>query len=157
MKKKTVNLSDFAKVLGADNKAQMDKLHEATLRGIAKSIPMLVKKSPVDTGLYAQSWMFEKKEWGAVLGNVAPHAAIIEYGARPFTPPIAPLLAWAKRVLGDGSQPPNYSSHVWALAKSVQKKIASEGMKPRHILEDAIPEILENIKEEYLNGDNGES
>ena len=151
---KVVSLKDFANELGADTPERIESLKEATLMGIARSIPTLVKASPVDTGLYAQSWDFRKEEWGAVLGNYAPHAAIIEYGARPFTPPIKPLLEWAKRVLKDSSQPPDYSERVWALARGTQNKIKAEGMKPKSIMEKTIPEILDNIKAEYqrLNG-----
>lgn len=127
----------------------MEDLHKATVLGIAQSIPDLVERSPVDTGLYAQSWDFTETEFGAIVGNYAPHAAIIENGARPFTPPIGPLLAWAKRVLKDPSQPPEYSSEVWALAKGTQKKIASFGMEPKHIMEQMIPTIIERIKAEY--------
>ena len=146
---KTVSLSNLAEELKAYSEKQISDLKQATLLGIAKSIPDLVEASPVDTGLYAQSWDFHEEEWGAVLGNYAPHSPIIEYGARPFMPPIKPLLAWAKRVLKDGSQPPNYSSEVWALAKYTQKKISEVGIKPRHVMENAIPQIIENIKAEY--------
>ena len=153
-KVKSVSLKDFQKELGAFTKKQIEDLKHATLLGIAASVPHLVETSPVDTGLYAQSWGFNKEEWGAVVGNFAPHSPIIEFGARPFTPPIDPLLAWAKRVLRDSSQPPDYSPEVWALAKGTQKKIAAEGMKPRSVLEKAIPKIIENIKAEYrkMNG-----
>ena len=102
----------------------------------------------MDTGLYAASWDFTVEENAVVLGNYAPYAGVIEYGARPYTPPIGPLLAWAKRVTGDPSQPPNYSSRVWALAKAVQAKIEAEGQAPRHIMENMIPKIIENIREE---------
>lgn len=154
MGKKTVALKDLARELDAYTDKQVENLKQATLLGIAASVPHLVETSPVDTGLYAQSWDFRKEEWGAILGNTAPHAPIIEYGARPFTPPIGPLLAWAKRVLQDGSQPPNYSPEVWRLAKGVQKKISEQGMRPRAVMENAIPQIIENIKAEYqkLNG-----
>jgi hypothetical protein len=84
-----------------------------------------------------------------ILGNHAPHAPIIEYGARAHWAPIAPLLAWAKRVLQDPSQPPNYSSHVWGLAKYVQKKIATYDTKPKAVLQNALPEIIANIKQEF--------
>jgi hypothetical protein len=158
---KTVDLKDFAKEIGAYSKDQIEALKHATLLGIAQSIPMLVEKSPVDTGLYAQSWGFNKTETGAILGNSAPHSPIIEYGARPFKPPLAPLLAWAKRVLTNqkdeegkviktGKAEDGYSDAVWALAIYTQNKIDREGMKPKLVMQNAIPEILENIKEEYL-------
>lgn len=146
---KQVNLKEFANELGAYSDFHIQRLKEASLVGIADSIPDVVKASPVDTGLYAQSWGFNKEEWGAVIGNYAPHAPIIEYGARPFTPPLGPLLAWSKRVLQDPSQPPDYSPEVFRLAVGVQKKIKAVGIAPKHIMEDAIPEIIDNIKKEY--------
>jgi len=123
--------------------------------GVAKSIPDLVQASPVDTGLYAASWDFTVEEKSVILGNYAPYAGIIEQGARPFTPPIGPLLAWAKRVLRDRSQPPDYSPEVWALARGTQNKIAAQGMQPRHILEKTLPKIMQNIKEEVTFGGKG--
>lgn len=149
MSTKTVNLKDLAAELEAFSEKHLEELHVATVNGIARSIPHLVATSPVDTGLYAASWAFSQEEWGAVVGNFSPHAAIIEHGARPFTPPIKPLLEWAKRVLKDSSQPPNYSDQVWGLAKGTQNKIARVGMQPRKIMENAIPVIIENIRREY--------
>lgn len=144
-----VNLKDFSKELGKFTNATLEQQKQAVARGIARSIPDLVASSPVDTGLYAQSWDFTIDEEKAVIGNYAPYAGIIEYGARPFTPPIQPLLAWAKRVLNNGSQPPNYDSDVWALAKYTQKKISERGMEPRHVMENMIPTIIENIRKEF--------
>lgn len=148
MSVKVVKLENFANELKDFTEKTLQQQKAAVTSGLAKSIPDLVAASPVDTGLYAQSWNFTVDEQRAILGNYAPHAPIIEEGARPFTPPIGPLLAWAKRVLKDASQPPNYSERVRSLAYGVQKKIAAEGIKPRHILRDMIPKIIENIKAE---------
>jgi len=160
---KVVNLKDLANELEAYTDNQIDDLKAATVRGIAQSVPLLVERSPVDTGLYAQSWDFTPTEYGAVLGNYAPYSGVIEYGMRPgHWVPLAPLLAWAKRVLtgasgADGKtiqtgQPETgYSSEVWALARGTQRKIYERGLLPRHVMRDAIPEIIENIKREYLN------
>jgi len=145
---KTVQLNKFADVLREYPNLHIKQVKQGVASGLARSIPDLVAASPVDTGLYASSWDFTINEQEAILGNYAPHAAIIEEGARPFSPPIAPLLAWAKRVLGDGSQPPNYSEEVRSLAYGTQKKIAQEGMKPRKILENMLPTILDNIRQE---------
>ncbi len=143
-----VGLKDFAKELEDFTESTLKKQQFAVGSGLLKSLPTLVRNSPIDTGLYAQSWDFTIDEKSAILGNFAPHAPIIESGARPFTPPIGPLLRWAKRVLQDPSQPPDFSSDVWRLAKGTQKKIAEKGMKPRHILENALPEIIDNIRRE---------
>lgn len=136
----------------------VERLKEATYTGLLRSIPLLVQRSPVDTGQYASSWGVERRPEEVLIGNYAPHAPIIEYGARPFTPPIGPLLAWAKRVLQDPVTPSNpqdpsdYSEEVRALAFAVQKKISERGMPPRQILEKATPDIIQNIIEEYRRG-----
>lgn len=153
MATKVVRLEDFSKELRESNRNRLAEYKKAVVSGIVASVPDLVAASPVDTGQYAASWDFTADEEKAILGNFAPHAAIIEEGARPFTPPIGPLLAWAKRVLKDASQPPNYSQEVWALAKGTQNKIAANGMMPKHVLRKTIPTIIENIKQELrLNG-----
>lgn len=144
-----VSLEDLGKEIEGFSHAHIEEQKAAVVRGLARSLPDLAQKSPVDTGQYAASWDFTADENAAIIGNFAPHSPIIEYGARPFTPPIGPLLAWAKRVLKDPSQPPEYSSEVWALAKGTQNKIAEEGMRPRHILRDALPRIVDNIRKEF--------
>jgi len=145
---KTVKLQDLSSELKKDSKLRLEDQKKAVIKGMIRSVPSLVKNSPIDTGDYANSWDFSIEEKRAIIGNFAPHAPIIERGARPFTPPITPLLAWAKRVLNSSSQPPNYDSEVWALARGVQNKIAKEGMKPRNVLEKEIPNIIENIRAE---------
>lgn len=145
---RTVQLSEFANVLKKFSKTTIDEQRYAVTKGIIDSLPEVIKSSPVDTAQYANSWDFSVEENQVIFGNFAPHAPIIEAGARPFTPPIGPLLAWAKRVLNDPSQPPKYSSEVWALAKGTQNKIARVGMDPKHIMELHIPKIIENMRKE---------
>lgn len=157
MSTRRVNLEDFADELGDFGQYSVKAVKRAIVRGIARSIPDLVENSPVDTGLYAQSWDFHATEFGAIVGNYAPYAGVIEHGARPFKPPLPPLLAWAKRVLtgqhnaqGEkiqtGQPETDYAPEVWALAIHTQKKIEAEGMMPHHILENEIPRIIDNIR-----------
>jgi hypothetical protein len=148
MSTRIVKLENFADVLGEFSHLTLEKQRQGVVMGLARSIRMLVEASPVDTGLYAQSWDFTHDESSAVIGNYAPHAPIIEFGARPFTPPLKPLLEWAKRVLGSAAQPPDYDEAVQGLARYTQKKISEKGMAPRHILTNALPAIIENIKQE---------
>lgn len=146
--KKRIKLSEFAGELKNFVPERREEIRIATKKAVIQAVPDLVDASPVDTGAYASNWNFTELEKMVILGNFAPHASIIEKGARPFTPPIGPLLAWAKRVLKDPSQPPEFSDDVWRLAKGTQMKIAREGMKPRHVLENMIPQIIENIRNE---------
>jgi hypothetical protein len=148
MSREIVDLDDFSKRLGSWSTSHLEDRRKAVIAGIARSIPDLVAASPVDQGLYAASWMMTETETSAIIGNSAPYAGIIENGALPHWTPLEPLLAWAKRVTGDPSQPPDYSPHVWSLAIAVRNKIAEFGQAPKHILRDMIPKIIENIKEE---------
>ena len=143
-----VRMEDLARELGLNMKARQEEYKKAVIKACLDSLPLLVENSPVDTGQYAASWDVFVGELSVAIGNYAPHAAIIEYGARPFRPPLPPLLAWAKRVLKDPSQPPKYSSKVWALATATQKAIMTRGLPPRHIMENSIPAIIEAIKQE---------
>jgi len=143
---KTIKLSQLASELGIAARDIQEAQRGIVANAIIKEFPNIIKNSPVDTGLFSQSWDLVQTETSMLLGNYAPHASIIEYGARPFTPPIGPLLAWAKRVLQDPSQPPEYSSDVWGLAKGTQKKISELGMQPKGVMEKAIPKIIDQIK-----------
>lgn len=146
MTTKKVTLNEYLyKELPQLKKLTIEKQREIIADEIAKELVNLVKVSPVDTGLFAQSWDMSVSEKSISLGNTAPYAPQIELGARPFTPPIGPLLAWAKRVLQDPSQPPNYSQNVRGLAYGVQKKIAAQGMKPHRLLEQAVDAIMERV------------
>ena len=142
LKELAAEIPDFAAATVEDQK-------KAVVRGLFRSLPMLAEKSPVDQGGYAASWSVTEKEKSAIIGNFAPHAPVIEYGARPFTPPLGPLLAWAKRVLKDPSQPGSYSSRVYALAIGTQKKIAARGIEPKLVLTNALPDIIRNIEAEF--------
>lgn len=141
---KVISLDKFSEELGKYSKKSIKVYKETVIDILAKNMRYLAEQSPVDTGLYAQSWNLEVTEKEAILGNYAPHAAVIEFGARPFTPPIGPLLEWARRVL----QQPEVNDHCWALAKYTQKKISEEGMAPRNILGNAIDKIVGEIIEE---------
>lgn len=141
-----IKVDQFQRVLKKYLKKSKEEIKQASIETVVDYVPKLVKESPVDTGEYAASWDTSEEHDRVLLGNFAPHAPIIEFGARPFTPPLKPLLAWAKRVLKSGSQPPDYEPKVWALARATQRKIAKEGMQPKHVLTNAIPKILEDIK-----------
>lgn len=139
---KVVNLKDFAGVMRDYQHLSLRQQKAVVAKSIADNFKDIVKNSPVDTGLFAQSWDMIEDEKSIMIGNYAPHAAIIEFGARPFRPPIKPLLDWARRVL----QRAEHDSDVWALAKYTQAKIEAQGMKPKHILTDSLNKILNDIR-----------
>jgi hypothetical protein len=160
--KRVINLRDLAQ----DNLGFMDEiatdLVDGAERGLLRSIPLLVRETPVDTGQMASSWKVERADRSSVLLiNDAPHAVVVEFGARPFTPPIGPLLAWAKRVLqdpqtpDDPNDPASYSKEVRSLAFAVRAKIRERGMEPHNIVENNMDAIMANIVAEWKAGNNG--
>lgn len=147
---KVIKLDKFADELKRYQKKNIDNYRKSVADALMKALVRLVKKSPVDTGLFAQSWHLEIDEKKAIIGNSAPHGAIIEFGARPFTPPIKPLLEWAKRVL----KKPEIDDHCWALARYTQNKISEYGMEPKHILTNDIDNIMDDIRNNLKKGVN---
>ena len=145
---KRVDIRDFGREFRGYSKKLGKEFNRIVANQVVRAIPRLVEKSPVDTGEYANSWDFTADEKKIILGNFAPHATIIEFGARPFKPPIQPLLEWARRVLQDTSPAGEFSPDVRRLAYATQKKIERQGMKPHHILTNEIPVIIEEIKKE---------
>ena len=138
---KVVPLDKFADELRKYSEKSVNDFKVSVVDSLYEYLPQIVAKSPVDTGLYAQSWRVEVTDKNAYIGNFAPYAPIIEFGTRPFTPPLGPLLEWARRVLKKAE----IDGDCYALAVGVQKKFQEKGMEPKHILTDSLPEIVENI------------
>ena len=97
-----------AKTIGPELRRVAKRLGKATVRAMwtaahlgrtraVVAIGEVKPYQPVDTGQMKRSYMITRITNGAVLENVAPHAVFMEHGTRPFTPPRAPLIAWAER------------------------------------------------------------
>lgn len=143
---KVIDIKDFPNEFKKYAEKLGDQFKKIVVEEAVNAIPRLVEATPIDTGLAASSWDLEATKELIRIGNTAPHFPVLEFGSRPHTPPIGPLLAWAKRQLRDPSQPPNYSNQVWALAKGVQKKIQKYGQQPLYILTKEIPILIREIQ-----------
>lgn len=139
---KVVSLDKFSKELEGYSKKNVEAFKQGVVEAMTDNMKTLIENSPVDTGLYAQAWRMEVDEKRALLGNFTPYAPMIEFGTRPFTPPLKPLLAWAKRVLKKS----DIDDECWQLAKGVQNKISEVGLEPKHILADTIDKIVEDLR-----------
>lgn len=157
-----------AELRRAIGRAQLDAAN-ATLR-------VVVRDSPVDTGLYKGSWEVKERTALARLGgaqkivelrNDAPHAGIIELGARPFWPPLQPLVEWAKRkggifgfgldkhgrFKGKAKLKTDEVSALEGIARAIQAKIARVGIKPRYVMKNRLPfaeKALRRAFDEYV-------
>ena len=75
-------------------------------------------------------------------GKLAPYAAYIEYGTAPHHPPVAPLIAWAKR-----NKFKNPKNVAWAIAKKMEK----EGTSPKPFLRQAVMIVEQRLPEIWQN------
>lgn len=74
--------------------------------------------------------------WG---GPASDYVLSIEYGTEPgHRPPIAPLIAWARRV-----GIPNPDSVAWAIAKKIEK----EGLPARPFMTNAVEEVRGRVSQ----------
>lgn len=118
-------------------------MKSAALRSKAEVVEQIDKALPfpaVDTGGLRQSvsvTLFPNGGWVTV---DAPHASHIEFGTRPFTPPLGPLLTWVirKGLAADEDE-------AYAIARAVQRKIQREGIAPRHYFAKAMQVVQEKF------------
>jgi len=128
-----VTVDQFAKILG-----RLDsKIERAIVRGLQSAAMRLqglvvneidsAEPFPaVDRGELRNSTKFDRLPLGAILSMTAPHAGIIEYGTRPFFPPIEPLARWALRKgLADDEE------EAEEIAWSIARHISQMGIEPR--------------------------
>lgn len=91
--------------------AAVKAMREAAYVGKARAVQSIdevpqfnsdVKTPPVDLGQMRSSYKVDRVADGAILENVAPHAAHQEFGTRPFIAPMGVLQAWAERKVRRG-------------------------------------------------------
>lgn len=120
-------------------------LRSAAQRGVGIIVQEIDTAQPhpaVNTGGMRQSARAVNTPDGAIVEVDAPHAAIINNGARPFNPPIRPLVVWAMRKFGVTER------EAWRIAKGVAKKIAAQGIEPRFFFDKAMKRIEEIVDQE---------
>jgi len=186
---------------GAAHRAQMEEqefirknvLPLANYESAFRTMRKVAKSGPVDTGHYRHGWEVRRRatsKWmkGTRLGlaarrltnvpdvslvNTTPYSGVLEQGARPFWPPIAPLIAWAERKAGalalagildispksfatrpDGSlryrgraslNAPEKRA-VRSFAYAVQRKISKDGLPALWIMRNHLPYAREMIR-----------
>ncbi len=129
MPRKKVSLQAFTAIV----RALPDKLEQATINAARKSalrlqvmvVHSISTHSPfplVDRGKLGSAVQVTPTPTGAIVRVDAPYAAPLEYGARPFMPPLQPLLDWATRKGFDNPM---------AVAMAVRWSFFHKGMAPK--------------------------
>lgn len=138
-----VSLDQFARIVGRLDK----KIEKAMVRGLRSTglrlqgivVEEIDRAEPfpaVDRGELRNSIDYTSTESGCIVAATAPHAGVIEYGTRPFWPPIAPLAAWALRK-GFAEDEEEAEEIAWGIAR----KFATHGMEPRSYFQKAVSRL----------------
>jgi hypothetical protein len=131
--------ADLLKDMPAEIEAAVLRgIKSAALRGVGVIVKHIDNAKPypaVNSGELRNSVGVRFTPRTAVLTVSAMHAVFIDQGTRPHMPPIAPLIVWATRKFG--LQPEQAEAVAWAVAR----KIARDGIEPRHFMAKAMAEI----------------
>lgn len=117
---------------------------------------------PVNRGIYRASHQVAHDPDGSTVFNDQPYAAVIEYGARPFFPPLEPLIRWAHakfrvslrkewqeagRKKGTGLKAEQHrEQEAEHIARSVQRAISQRGIRPRWVYHRALPLMRQDLR-----------
>lgn len=141
----TINVSakDYQKVFQANERARVQRVKGAMVEAAALGAEIVAGRVPVDQGQLKAS-VHATPSPPEIIAN-APHAAIIENGARPHWPPIAPLVEWIERHRIDlGIED---DSDVVGLAHAIAAKIAEEGAEPHWFMRGSLDDLRKILKE----------
>lgn len=126
-------------------------IRKAAKLGAHRSRARLVKRTPVDTGQMKNGWRVIEhaitRNDLVTISNDAPHAGIIEVGARPHRVSKAGKLAimrWAMRKFGIDSVT------AYAIATRVAWKLRKHGQKGQYIVRDLMDKIQADFRREYV-------
>jgi hypothetical protein len=131
-------------------------LYGAALRSVQAIQTVIVPSltpQPVDRGLFRAGWHAFKTFDGAVVENIQPHAAFIEWGVRGGAVKIGPamiraLTEWVERKrLASGK---DAISAAWAIARSMQARGIFRGGQGFRILETLREWYLSRFVEEEI-------
>lgn len=114
----TLTPQQFADHVRNRHQEQRAAIKRGIVRGVEKGVVYMKKVSPVDMGELRDSWTGLHFQNSSVLINAAPHAGVMERGARPHAvnrEGMERLMAWCERHGMD-------KSVAWAIAKKLEKE-----------------------------------
>lgn len=149
--------SDAAAAIRAGMRAKLSHDQKKLLEAAHLGAEIIANVAPVDIGTLKGSVHVEETTDGPRVVVDAPHAAVMELGSRPHTPPLAPLVAWVKRnrakfgIEGRGTSRNKLtgrfetSPEIVRIARAIQQHIAQHGTKPRYFVRNSIPKLVEAL------------
>ena len=138
----------LAKLLEKRAQESPEVFRRASVVAAQRARTALVKKTPVDQGIMKNAWHTVTTADGARVENLAPHAGIVEGGARPHpvsAEGIAALTEWAIRK-GYAKDEKEAAPIVWGIVK----RLKTEGQKGLFIARDLLPQASRWLGEEFV-------
>lgn len=153
--------------LSAELRNQARELPKVVRRGLygaaRRGQAHMVGKTPTDQGQLRNSWRATNRgeggrfTVGATLRNEAPHAGIVELGARPHrvsADGMAALIAWAMRKLGANE------AEAKRIAAAIAWKLRSRGQEPTFFVRNELralgafvgPEVDRLMRQYFARG-----
>lgn len=158
-----VERSQVAALIRAKQNAVREAVWRAAIESANETLPKVRRDSPVDQAIYKNSWEVVQGAAGgrtlAELRNDATYAGVIELGARPFYPPLQPLIEWVERKFGDLTGMKRYRgraslskanrARALQIARAIQRKIGQRGLPPRRVMGRNIPFLRRAFQRAY--------
>jgi hypothetical protein len=136
-----VQLDQLSGVLVRQHAKNMDRIDRGLIRAAKRGKAHMVKVTPTDQGQLRNSWQAQ----GRLLRNDAPHAGIVELGARPHgvnNAGMLALIAWAKR---HGA---STEKEAKAMAWGIAMKLRRVGQRATHFVRNELVELTKIAKVE---------
>ena len=130
----SIKMGGLSARIKADVKARGDSIKKAEKAAALRGRNHLVSITPVDMGVMRAAWQVRDGGDGVEIENDAPHAGIIERGARPHKVSQAgreALADWARR---KGIPEEEIPSMVWGICK----KLEAEGQRGLFLVKDSL-------------------
>ncbi len=136
---------EFSRIFVAREARRLTGVRRAVVLAAGRGVEVVRDNEPVDLANMRKAtevWPGERPSEVARIVVDAPYAAAQEVGTRPFTPPIAPLVAWASR---HGAAD---NDEAWAMAYGIQKAIATRGIRATWFASKSMPVLVDLIVRE---------
>ena len=170
------SLAALGRLFAKHQKARQRRITGAVRKTAKQGVPIVRANVPVAFGELGESLADKPTGTGAKIEAGAPHAAAVEVGSRPHTPPLEPLIAWvrlraAQGLLSErqlnklpGTTTATHARAVAAqvrgmerdgavdadaprqIAFAIQQKIAREGTLPQWFARRSLPAIVELLE-----------
>ncbi len=126
--------AELPKVLASHEKKMPEAIRAGIRLAAERGRTLLVRASPVDLGQFKTAWRVREGIHGPEIVNDAPHAGIIELGARPHAVSregMIAIAAWAKRkILQSGRM--SRKAYLASGKKLSSKAMKTTGKKGQH-------------------------